>query len=676
MLKRLFVSCISMICVFTESYSQSSWMEWREAGLDGESAARWEDEYEELSELATHPFNINTVTKKQLEQLPFLSDKVVENILYYLYKYGPMVSKNELLGIEGIDWQTVRFLQDFIYIGPAEKEHDRFSFKHFMKYNKQELLTRLDIPLNKKAGYIYPEDGKRYLGDSFYHNLCYRMEYNKRIYIGFTAEKDAGEPFFKGPNRKGYDFYSGYLFLQDIGRIKALALGNYRANFGYGLVFNSNLFSFGRSGAIVSMNRMGRGISKYSSTAEYGYLQGAAATMKLTDRWEVSLFYSYNRLDARIEDGLIRMLKTDGYHRLPKDFEHRNTTYKHVITSNLNYKSPVVNIGLTAVYNVFDKMLNPELRKYNRYYPRGKNFCNTGVYYKYFFHPKWIFAGETAIDNKGKIATLNMLTYSPSVNTSFIVINRFADMKYSSVYGSNIWENSRQQNEFGSYIGLETSIIPCIKLSGYFDFFHFFYRRYQVDADHTSGFSNLVQMSYSPINSLMMLIKYSCKNKAKNYTDHSKEKYVLPYVRHRFQGQASYEPASRWQLKTSGEYVHTSFSGNRPSDGWLLNSTIRWEGHSFPLQVILGAACFRTQSYDSRIYMYEPGLLYSFSMPSFYGKGRRMSLNLKYIYKSRIVVHAKWGWTHYLDRNRIGTGLEEIQGSDKADVQIQLKVKW
>ena len=40
------------------------------------------------------------------------------------------------------------------------------------------------------------------------------------------------------------------------------------------------------------------------------------------------------------------------------------------------------------------------------------------------------------------------------------------------------------------------------------------------------------------------------------------------------------------------------------------------------------------------------------------------------------MIQAKWGWTHYQDRNRIGTDTEEIQGSDKADLQVQVRVKW
>ena len=99
MLKKYVLSCLLACCIVNIS-AQSDWVEWEENTLEVEDLTYWQEKYEELSELAEHPFNINTITKEQLEQLPFLSDKLIENILYYLYKYGPMVSKNELLGIE------------------------------------------------------------------------------------------------------------------------------------------------------------------------------------------------------------------------------------------------------------------------------------------------------------------------------------------------------------------------------------------------------------------------------------------------------------------------------------------------------------------------------------------------------------------------------------------------
>ena len=39
----------------------------------------------------------------------------------------------------------------------------------------------------------YPN--RKYYGNPVYHNLRYRFQYRNQLYMGLTAEKDAGEPF-------------------------------------------------------------------------------------------------------------------------------------------------------------------------------------------------------------------------------------------------------------------------------------------------------------------------------------------------------------------------------------------------------------------------------------------------------------------------------------------------
>ena len=55
-------------------------------------AATWEDTYEMLCELEQQPMNLNTATREDLESLPFLSERQVEDLMEYLYRYGTMKS--------------------------------------------------------------------------------------------------------------------------------------------------------------------------------------------------------------------------------------------------------------------------------------------------------------------------------------------------------------------------------------------------------------------------------------------------------------------------------------------------------------------------------------------------------------------------------------------------------
>lgn len=245
LLKSMLITCITIGFSVNNLSAQEAWEELAEQLIDEEGGEvfQWENNFEELSELRENPININTATKEQLERFPFLSDKLIENILYYLYKYGPMLSENELWMIEDINRQTIRCLQPFICFKHTEKEEYKPTLKQVLEYGKQELSTRVDIPFYTKSGYklhtkeeLKKNPNKQYLGYGYYHSLRYSFHYRDKIYLGLTAEKDAGEPFFAGQNRKGYDFYSPYLFIRNMGRIKSLAIGNYRLSYGYGLL--------------------------------------------------------------------------------------------------------------------------------------------------------------------------------------------------------------------------------------------------------------------------------------------------------------------------------------------------------------------------------------------------------------------------------------------------------
>jgi len=678
------IVCLSIGLPVDKLSAQEAWenvIEQLMNNNDELSSSNWQSLMEDLAEMKEHPVNINTATKEQLERFPFLSEQMVENILYYLYKHGPMLTDRELMMVQDMDIQTARVLKLFITFQQPEKEERKPTIKNILKYGKQELSTRLDIPFYTRAGYqpftsdyIKENPNKRYLGHSFYHNVRYQFRYSDKVYAGFTAEKDAGEPFFAGKNRKGYDYYSPYIYIRDMGRINALALGNYRLSYGYGLVMNTD-FSMGKSATLSTLGNKARGIKKHSSTDEYNYFQGLAGSVHLTKRLTADAFYSYRKMDGTVDNRFITSVKEDGYHRIPRDYEKKNTFSNQLIGSNLHYNGKNFEAGLTAVYNVFNRVLNPTPRTYNKYNPRGRDFFNAGMNYK-FFWKKFTLFGETAIDKQGKLATLNMLRYSPKESFQLMVMHRFYDVAYQSIYARSIGEGSSVQNESGFYIGLETNLLQYFKLMAYGDFFYFPWKKYQLTKNGTSGFDGLAQLSYSPGYQLDMFIRYRYKNKHKDFTPEDGEKIVLPYVQQKWRYQLNYSPTDEWVLKTTVDYVHNAHRRQESSQGILIGQGIGYQFRNFPLLLDASGAWFQTDDYASRISMYEKGLLYSFNIPSFYGKGERFTFNARYELGKHIILQAKYALTHYRDREVISSGLEEIEGNMKSDLYMQVRLKF
>ena len=678
------IACLSMFLSVNKLFAQESWesiIEQLMNNNDEIASSNWQSLMEDLAEMKEHPVNINTASKEQLEKFPFLSDGMVENILDYIRRYGPMLTDKELLMVKDMDIQTARVLKMFITFQQPEKEEYTPTLKNILKYGKQELSTRVDIPFYTRAGYqpftseyIKENPNKRYLGKSFYHNVRYQFRYSDKVYVGVTAEKDAGELFFTGKNAKGYDYYSPYIYVRDIGRINALALGNYRLSYGYGLVMNTD-FSMGKSATLSTLGNKARGIKKHSSTDEYNYFQGIAGSIRITKRLTADAFYSYRKMDGIVDNQLITSIKEDGYHRIPRDYEKKNTFSNQLIGSNIHYNGKNFEAGLTAVYNVFNKVLNTTPRAYNKYYPRGRDFFNAGINYKLFWK-KFTLQGETAMDKNGKIATMNMLRYSPKESFQLMVMNRFYDLAYQSIYARSIGEGSMVQNESGFYIGLETSFLRYFKLSTYGDLFYFPWKKYQLSKNGTKGFDGVVQLSYSPGYQLDMFIRYRYKNKHKDFTPDDGEKVTLPYIQQKWKYQLNYSPINELMLKTTVDYVRNGHQNKEVSQGILLGQSIGYRFHKIPLQLDAGGAWFSTDDYASRISMYEKGLLYSFSIPSFYGKGERFTFNARYEWGKHIILQAKYALTHYRDREVISSGLEEIKGSMKSDLYMQVRLKF
>ena len=78
MLKSVLIFCVSVVFFVTTAGAQVVIRGWEPDVSSDDDLISWQEKYEDLTYLAEHPFNINSITKEQLEQLPFLSDAMIE----------------------------------------------------------------------------------------------------------------------------------------------------------------------------------------------------------------------------------------------------------------------------------------------------------------------------------------------------------------------------------------------------------------------------------------------------------------------------------------------------------------------------------------------------------------------------------------------------------------------
>lgn len=621
----------------------------------------WESYYDMLCDLEANPININIATREELEQLPFLTAEEVEDISEYLYLHGPMKSLGELAMIENLDYFKRRLLFYFTYAGEVESRTFP-SMKNILKYGKHDVMGTVKVPFYTRKG---DKDG--YEGYQYKHSIRYDFSYGDRVRFGVLGAQDAGEPFFAGKNNLGYDFYSFYFVLKKLGKIKTLALGRYRVRFGMGLVINNN-FSFGKLSALSSLGRGGSNIRAHSSLSSGNYLQGAATTVNIVKGLDVSAFVSYRKFDATLnsDDGTIATILESGYHRTETELDKKNNSSHVLAGGNVDYSASGFHVGLTGVYVSLDKRLKPKTEAvYRRHYASGKDFYNIGIDYGYTGH-RISFHGETATGGCNAFATINSLSFSLTDNLDLLALQRFYSFRYYSLFAESFSEGGAVQNESGIYLGANWRPIPNLSVMAYSDFAYFAWPKYQA-SDSSRSFDNLVQMIYVP-GGWTFSARYRYKMRER---DNAEKSALIFKKEHKGRLSAAYD-SGVWGGKFQADIAYTDYK--KKSFGWMLsqNVSVRLEKLFY---AIMSFGYFDTDDYDSRVYAYERGMRYSFYSPAYYGNGVRAALFAVSDFSDNITVTAKVGVTKYFDRDKIGSGYQEIDGSSATDLELQLRLR-
>src|SRR5690606_26442674 len=126
------------------------------------------------------------------------------------------------------------------------------NWRNFLQDSEQQVMARYRTNFQKQKGYLITDSSRsRYLGDANRYMLRYRFNLHNKLRVAINMEKDAGEPFFQGKQRGGFDHYGISLYAKDLDVFKEVVLGDYALQVGQGLVMWNGL-SFGKGAMMTS----------------------------------------------------------------------------------------------------------------------------------------------------------------------------------------------------------------------------------------------------------------------------------------------------------------------------------------------------------------------------------------------------------------------------------------
>lgn len=654
-------------------------------GSPDKEALPYEELYETLLHYYQQPLNLNKAGREALTDLLLLSPLQINKLLQHIRDNGPLLSLYELQAVPGMDQATIYKLLPFVTVEAAPGLAEGKALGQRMRANKnQYALMRWDRLLQERRGYLVPAgkgQGAAYAGSAHKYQLRYRNSHTRDFSLGFLMEKDAGEKFTWQPasHRYGPDFISGHLQVYNQGRWRALALGDYQLQFGQGVLLAGG-FLVGKGGeTITTLPRSNIGIRPYTSVLEHGFFRGAAFTYALHPQWLLTSFYSHKKADASqspVADSLEAAfggLQASGLHRTATEIANKHRVREQVGGGNLTFNHPsrLFTLGLTAVYTHFSLAATPGLAPYRYFGFRGRDNIAAGIHYRYSWQNVQFF-GESGRSRSGNWGHVHGLLVSLAKNIDASLLYRRYAPGFHSFYGQAFGENTRNSNEQGWYMGVKLKPSGKWEVTAYYDLFRFAWLRYRVDAP-SRGDDYLVRVLFKPSRQVMFYGQARGESKGLNSSKGwSPLATVVPADRKLYTFYLHFSASEIWQWRSRlqwSAYRQEQVKNRGVYMGQELTARLKaW-------RLTGGYALFDTDGFQSRQYAAESDVLYAFSVPVLSGVGSRAFLLYQQDLGRRVELWIKAAHTLYRNQDRIGSGLEEIQGPQRTEARLQLRYR-
>ena len=668
---------------------------------------------ERLFEFAKNPIDLNRTDVDELAQLLLLSDVQISSIMEHEREFGPLLSFYELQTIDAMDQRTISLIRPFVKVRDNINATNA-SFKEILKNGSHEILIRSVVNVEQRKGYLgqsspfgtgfVDPDGdalpnvddsqvldslrrfnKVYLGSPYKLYARYRFKYRSNISFGITAEKDEGEEFFKGTQANGFDFYSAHLFLRNVGPVKALALGDYSAQFGQGLVFWSGLALGGKSAFTMNIKRNAAGLLPYSSVNESLFMRGAGVVVALAKNLEGTGFISHKGYDATVidpndpiaentdADALFSALLEDGYHRTTLSVARKDAITETILGGHLRYKRPTWSLGATAVQARFSNILVRDVKPYNRFEFQGNVNTTYGADWNVLYRNITWF-GEVARSANGGMAGLSGLLVALDKRLSLALLYRDYQREFQNLYSVPFGASRVPWNERGLYTGIELKATRQWQFNAYFDQFKFPWLRFLRNAP-SDGYDVFGQLTWSASKKVQLSIRARFQDGQINDSRTEGIDGLLRQTKTNYRFNASYQVSDGVTMRARVERIDYRRGEEPLESGFLMYQDVIHRPLKSKVELTGRIAIFSTDSYDARVYAYENDVIGLFSIPAHYGKGMRWYAMARWSVTRGVDLWLRYGAWIYNDQDRISSGLEETNGNRKSDVKVELRVK-
>lgn len=631
----------------------------------GESVAVPLELYEQHADLIMNPLNLNTATPDQLGESELFTAYQIHQLMTYRKRYGRLFSVFELAVLRGFSKDRLRDIAPCLTIEAGLSAPPPKKNQHLI------ILTTGRI-LPEAAGYRSNSadgSGPAYRGAPHSAVLRIKSRVGTNLSLGFCYEKDAGETFLAG---KKPEHLSGFMQYKGKGLIKQVVLGNFQLNHGLGLV-NGSGFMHAAESFRVNRRSLLR-IKGYSSKSESGYERGAGVRMDLK-LLEILTWFSCQNLDlstASMFDESTQIdwrehLRYTGLHRTNSEMKGRDLTFRHhggiqaLVSHHQMHAGIAFSAESTGLTKFGIKILGLE----------GPPIQNQHL----SLHGSWLLKdcqifGEVVLADWKSMAVLSGIRWEAMDFLQGLLLMHHYGRSYLGSRPSAYASGNKVHNESG--VALHIHLDPGRRISSDFlgELFQYPGPRYLTQLP---SFGQRYSLTFQTSGLPRFRWRIRIVNKTWQSTPDAHTPGLHPVRKDqltRFDARIMYDQTLQWQSRLLLSCLAQS---QHPYPAYAAVQQLSM--HSFKLlKSTIQFVVFDVKDWANRIYLYEPGLYYSFSFPSLYGTGFKTTLTLTLKPAHKLSMEAKITCTMYQQRKFLGSGNDLIAGNKKWSVELQARL--
>ncbi len=664
-----------------------------------------------IESLRDDPLDVNAATAEELAQVPAFSPLVAAAIVMYRNANGPFASLPLLRTVEGVTADVYLAARPFLYAGPnvqaAGRRPARFpaapSLSTVLDGLRYTAIQRVQRRLDLGEGYLGPDSTQAYLGSPERIYTRFQATYRRQVSVNVTMEKDPGEVFRydAATHTYGYDYLSGHAAVLDVGRIDALVVGDYVAEFGQGVaLWRASGFGKGPA-AVQGPIRSGRGIRPYGSVDENNFFRGAALTLAVVPGVYASGFASRRTLDASvftpdstdfgdpdlpdILDGtLVTSLNATGLHRTDRELARKDVLSETLAGGGVEYRVSNGRLqgraGVVGTWSRFGTPLAAGSRPDERFEFAGDEAAVVSVYADAKTRAGQVF-GEAVRGAGGGLGGVAGVLADLGGSADLLVVGRHYEPEFTSFHGYAFGErNGAGTNETGLYTGVQIQPSRAWIVDAYFDQYRFPFLRFNVPRPSV-GREALFRVEHRPRRYLRAYLQARTETRevgidVPNVVPGSVVGGLATETRQtlRLHGEWEADRDLRFRARIEGSRYLDPDSSAGAQYGSLIYQDVRWQA-TRRVRADLRLTLFDTDGYDARLYAFENDLTGVFSIPALAGRGVRAYVLVAAEPVEGLVLQAKLATTWLRNVRRIGSGANEVEGHRVSDLGVQVRYR-